>query len=221
MAKAVLDVLPLVVSCRTAGAMRWFFLLLDRIKFLDGSSAVGNRCLAMLVAVVRELDTRVDPYHAILRTRFGLGRNPFEPDLFEIEAPLPPEPTSTPVTYAAVVGNGGSGGGGGGGGGSIGVGTSSGVNNNNNSSSNGLFGTGGVSASSGVGSTATSGLLGRCGSTPLNDDGRGTFSAFSPPTHHLRGLLEVEPLHFVCHAASDGTKVERVESGKVERRNYK
>jgi len=29
----------------------------------------------------------------------------------------------------------------------------------------------------------------------------------------MRGLLEVEPLHFTCHATSDGTKVEKVDAG--------
>ncbi|XP_038074812.1 baculoviral IAP repeat-containing protein 6-like [Patiria miniata] len=32
-------------------------------------------------------------------------------------------------------------------------------------------------------------------------------------THFMRGLLEVEPLHFVCCSTSDGTHVERVGSG--------
>lgn len=29
----------------------------------------------------------------------------------------------------------------------------------------------------------------------------------------MKGLLEVEPLHFTCHAASDGTKMEKLEAG--------
>lgn len=29
--------------------------------------------------------------------------------------------------------------------------------------------------------------------------------------HCMKGLLEVEPLHFTCHAASDGTKVEKID----------
>jgi baculoviral IAP repeat-containing protein 6 len=30
------------------------------------------------------------------------------------------------------------------------------------------------------------------------------------------GLLEVEPLHFTCHATSDGTRMERMDSGQFE-----
>jgi len=32
-------------------------------------------------------------------------------------------------------------------------------------------------------------------------------------SHYMKGLLEVEPLHFTCHATSDGTRVERVDTG--------
>ena len=31
---------------------------------------------------------------------------------------------------------------------------------------------------------------------------------------YVFGLLEVEPLHFVCHSTSDGTRVERMDAGK-------
>jgi len=33
-------------------------------------------------------------------------------------------------------------------------------------------------------------------------------------TRYLTGLLEVEPLHFVCYATSDGTRMERLDSGQ-------
>ena len=31
--------------------------------------------------------------------------------------------------------------------------------------------------------------------------------------YHVSGLLEVEPLHFICHATSDGTRMERMDGG--------
>ncbi|XP_012256631.2 baculoviral IAP repeat-containing protein 6 isoform X2 [Athalia rosae] len=31
--------------------------------------------------------------------------------------------------------------------------------------------------------------------------------------HNMKGLLEVEPLHFTCHSASDGTKMEKIDPG--------
>ena len=32
--------------------------------------------------------------------------------------------------------------------------------------------------------------------------------------HYMKGLLEVEPLHYTCHAASDGTELEKIEPGE-------
>ncbi len=41
----------------------------------------------------------------------------------------------------------------------------------------------------------------------------GSRSASSTAVQHVCGLLEVEPLHFVCHATSDGTRMERMDTG--------
>ena len=32
-------------------------------------------------------------------------------------------------------------------------------------------------------------------------------------SRHISGLLEVEPLHYTCHATSDGTRIERLDTG--------
>lgn len=37
--------------------------------------------------------------------RFGLYNSPFETELFDLEPPIPPKFSSTPVTYATVVNN--------------------------------------------------------------------------------------------------------------------
>jgi baculoviral IAP repeat-containing protein 6 len=34
------------------------------------------------------------------------------------------------------------------------------------------------------------------------------------PKQQIQGLLEVEPLHFTCHAASDGTRIEKIDLGR-------
>ena len=33
-------------------------------------------------------------------------------------------------------------------------------------------------------------------------------------SRHICGLLEVEPLHYTCHATSDGTRIERLDTGR-------
>ena len=47
-------------------------------------------------------------------------------------------------------------------------------------------------------------------SAKQNRDGNGTPLGGS---HFMRGLLEVEPLHFMCCSTSDGTHVERIGAG--------
>lgn len=41
-----------------------------------------------------------------------------------------------------------------------------------------------------------------------------TFLTGVSASHYMKGLLEVEPLHFTCHSTSDGTRVERVDTGE-------
>ena len=45
-----------------------------------------------------------------------------------------------------------------------------------------------------------------------NDKG-GYKGSLDHVSRHLMGLLEVEPLHFTCHATSDGTRMERLDLG--------
>lgn len=51
------------------------------------------------------------------------------------------------------------------------------------------------------------------GFTDLKNMFTGTSGSSSlTPENHMRGLLETQPLHFTCHAASDGTKLETLPS---------
>ena len=55
-------------------------------------------------------------------------------------------------------------------------------------------------------------LLGSTGGTG-NSSSKSSGSSNSSAVQHVCGLLEVEPLHFVCHATSDGTRMERMDTG--------
>lgn len=50
-----------------------------------------------------EMSNRVNPHHLLLATRFGLYNSPFETELFDMDPPVPPKFSSTPVTYASAV----------------------------------------------------------------------------------------------------------------------
>ena len=56
-------------------------------------------------------------------------------------------------------------------------------------------------------------LLGSTEATGSSSKSSG--SSNNSAVQHVCGLLEVEPLHFVCHATSDGTRMERMDTGIV------
>ena len=47
-----------------------------------------------------------------------------------------------------------------------------------------------------------------------NDKSSGVSTKCDQLSRYLTGLIEVEPLHFTCHATSDGTRMERMDSSK-------
>ncbi|XP_068082089.1 baculoviral IAP repeat-containing protein 6 [Anabrus simplex] len=190
--KAALQCLPYILHCQSAGAMRWYFLLLSHVLTVDGSSDAGLECVSLLQQVAHEMNSRWNPYLMILNTRFGIYKTPLELDLFDAEAPPPMKSSSIPVTYAEVGGG------------------------------DGISGVGVNVASSSPASAATStpidlreilGLTAIGVDIPNDAASKSTqFGQFSSK-FYLKGLLEVMPLHFKCHASSDGSKMERIEAG--------
>ena len=65
---ALLECLPLVGSAHSAGALHWYFTLLNRVKCMD-ITATGQRCAEMLVQVGKHYSQRANPLHALLKTR--------------------------------------------------------------------------------------------------------------------------------------------------------
>lgn len=206
--EALMEWLPTIGATKSAGALRWFLLLLMRVSPLDSDGVIGRECVFLLTLVAGELSNRTNPYHLLLRSRFGLYGTPFEPELFDVDPPVSGKSTSMPLTYASVVQG----------------------DSNMNTTTTGASG-------SGIGgenldlrellnvpvldksSTSNSGSIGSCTNSctyPGNSSSGGSTSfrlKGLASNHYMKGLLEVEPLHYTCHAASDGTKLEKIEPG--------
>ena len=117
--------------------------------------------------------------------RFGLYASPLEPDLFDIDPPQVTKPgQQASTTYATVVSS--------------------------------------ATPATCVGTSATTTATN--GGAPEELDFRDLLSLLSTDkasqksqmdqvARHICGLLEVEPLHFTCHATSDGTRMERMDTG--------
>lgn len=206
--------LPYVINCKSSGALRWFFLLLNRVKHHD-VSRVGQIVLSLLNSVAKQMKEKENMLHSLLQARlvsillsstcprmitctvflmsfilcrFGLYGTPFDPELFELESPTLQKSSSTQVSYASVL---------------------TGANSSQTHGSSNLNSQSGASNfTSSADDIDLRDLLNQ-----LGDKNSLSGLSWLPQNQQMTGLLEVEPLHFVCHAASDGTKMEKIESG--------
>ncbi|XP_064622207.1 baculoviral IAP repeat-containing protein 6-like isoform X2 [Lineus longissimus] len=189
--QALIECLPLIPRAISAGALHWYFSLLNRVKCMD-INLVGQRCSDMLSLVAKHYSDKINPIYNLLKARYALYGSPEDPDLFDIEPPHNIKPSSTVTnssTYASVV---------------------AGVSN-----SNPTFGSGGTN-------TTSNGTSSNTGKEESDFEDLLTLTAGFEKSQRsgndqfmrqMVGLLEVEPLHFTCHATSDGTRMERMDSG--------
>ncbi|GFO34551.1 baculoviral iap repeat-containing protein 6, partial [Plakobranchus ocellatus] len=177
--QALLACYPLLPHCSSSGALRWFFILLNRAKCMDVEMVAQKSC-ELLLQVSKHYYKRTHHLQALLKTRYGLYGNPFEAELFDLEHSnvTKPQAALSGTTPGAIF-------------------------------TNGLKGP----SNSGNGSSA--------GSKDQTDlfDLLTSEKNFKTQPDCLRsdilGLLEVEPLHFRCHATSDGTRMERMDASST------
>jgi len=214
--QTLVDLLPLTLAAPSAGAVHWFFTLLNHIKCLD-SSAVALRCTQLLDVVAQQYHSvgASNINHAVLRARYGLYGCPLDTELFDFDPPpirTVPATANVPAgsSYASIVAS------------SVGPTTMVG------SAAASVPGIGVTGISNAPTSNASSSqpppeeiafkdLMNLC-----STDNSG-YTKPPSDTHlgcYLNGLLEVEPLHFTCHATSDGTRMERMDSSKLASRLY-
>uniref|UniRef100_UPI00358FA005 baculoviral IAP repeat-containing protein 6 n=1 Tax=Myxine glutinosa TaxID=7769 RepID=UPI00358FA005 len=82
--RALLANLSYIPAAATAGALHWYFVLLNYVKEEDLEES-STACASLLSMVSRQLTDRLTPQEALLRARYGLYRSPFDPMLFDIE----------------------------------------------------------------------------------------------------------------------------------------
>jgi len=180
------------------------------------ASATGEKCMELLGEIAKSYSCRVNPYHSLMRARYGLYGSPLEPDLFDIDPPLLRTAPATNTTYSGVVAS------------TVGP-TTGGV------SAGGIpltAGSGLANVTSGSGANSSlaysdevlfKDLMNLCHmdknlsgpSAVLNIGSASRCGAEQPLSRYLTGLLEVEPLHFTCHATSDGTRMERLDTRMI------
>lgn len=66
--QALLECLPLLPSGYSAGALRWFFTLLNIVKCMN-ATLVAEKCVNMLTTVAKHYHDRDTPLHSLLKAR--------------------------------------------------------------------------------------------------------------------------------------------------------
>ncbi|XP_065205960.1 baculoviral IAP repeat-containing protein 6-like isoform X3 [Planococcus citri] len=204
--KALVEFIPKTLQCWSAGAFRWFFQLLLYVVPHDTQATASQKCFSLLLQVAKELNSRQNPYHLLLRTRYGLYGNPFESELFDIEPIIPGKSSSVPVTYANLVA-----------GPNIVFNTPS---TNTEPAMNGFFSIIKQLNCKEFANKVMNQKYFTSGASNNNNNNNNktelSFLTGISASHYMKGLLEVEPLHFTCHSTSDGTRVERVDSDVMD-----
>uniref|UniRef100_A0A1Q3FEM5 Dual E2 ubiquitin-conjugating enzyme/E3 ubiquitin-protein ligase BIRC6 n=1 Tax=Culex tarsalis TaxID=7177 RepID=A0A1Q3FEM5_CULTA len=175
--QAIITCLPEIINSSHAGALRWFTLLISGASTCDSHGPISERCIALLKDVASEMRQRVNPYAALLRTRFGLYGSPFEAEIFDSQPLLA---KGANVTYASC---------------SITKTTGTGTGNQSIDLRSVCIADGS-----------------ELKFLPLQLRRRGIGN-------HFKGLLEVEPLHYVCSSTSDATRLENVDANNVQATN--
>ena len=66
--EALIDCLPLLPSTYSAGGLKWFFILLNRVKTMDVMK-VSHKCSELLGAVSKHFSERTSAFHDLLKSR--------------------------------------------------------------------------------------------------------------------------------------------------------
>lgn len=154
-------------------------ILFYKVTQENQTKLLTSKCIHLLTNIAQELNRRVNPYHLILRSRYGLYGIPLEPELFDMEAP-------SPAKGAAAV---------------------SFINSSLSGESNVQSTDFHKNYSFNKEHLDPKDIL-----ISTNSDSKIKFKNLTP-SKLFRGLLETEPLHFTCVSASDGTRVEKAETG--------
>ncbi|XP_076233643.1 BIR repeat containing ubiquitin-conjugating enzyme [Calliopsis andreniformis] len=178
----LVTLLPSIVEVQWVGSLRWLQLLITRLLPLDRNHSIAQQCVTLIQQISAELANRVNPYHLLLATRYGLYNTPFETELFDLEPSMPPKHKPVPSGYHM-----------------------SAVPNEQTGQS--------TSASSSLYSQDAIDLRDLLTLPTHPSSGLMVHSKLKSlcTNYNMKGLLEVEPLHFTCHAASSGTKVEKID----------
>lgn len=100
----LLGIIESIELVQSASCLQWLIVLIYKVTQPEQSKTLTTTCITLLTKIADELAKRANPYHLILRSRYGLYGTPLEPELFDVEPPAPSKASPpAPLSYAAVV----------------------------------------------------------------------------------------------------------------------
>ncbi|KAK9728572.1 Inhibitor of Apoptosis domain [Popillia japonica] len=100
---ALVTILDTIQQIKSAGSLQWLIILIYKVAQESHSIILASKCIDLLTKISDELTKRTNPYHLLLRSRFGLYGTPLEPELFDMDVPPTAKASSSSITYASVV----------------------------------------------------------------------------------------------------------------------
>ncbi|CAH1128208.1 unnamed protein product [Ceutorhynchus assimilis] len=84
---SLLIIIEQIKQVKSAAGLHLLFALLLKVVKKDTEQSVTSKCVTLLKEVSDDLLKRSNPYHLLLRSRYGLYGLPTEPELFDIDPP--------------------------------------------------------------------------------------------------------------------------------------
>lgn len=83
----ILQVLDSIEQVKSAAGLQWIFATVLKVVTRERERALSNKLVEVLLKITDELHKRSNPYHLLLRSRYGLYGTPMEPELFDVDLP--------------------------------------------------------------------------------------------------------------------------------------
>ncbi|KAF7274270.1 hypothetical protein GWI33_013063 [Rhynchophorus ferrugineus] len=189
---SLLQIMDDIKQVKSASGLHWIFALLQKVAKKDNEKAVLKKCISLLRGVSQDLIRRQNPYHLLLRSRYGLYGIPTEPELFDISPPLfgkssSSSTSSSPSHYTYIFSANSS---------LISDGAANNTNNTTTEFAQQI-------------SNNKEGISPR--DVLSNTESKLKYKNIAYPKL-VKGLIETEPLHFTCINTSEGTRLEMADS---------
>ncbi|XP_066259587.1 baculoviral IAP repeat-containing protein 6 isoform X2 [Euwallacea similis] len=181
---SLLSIMSHIKQIKSAAGLHWLLCLLLKVTKKDNEQLVTSKCVELLTEVSNDLIQRSNPYHLLLRSRYGLYGVPTEPELFDVDPPQFAKGSSTSSTPSPYI-------------------ISSNVIPANDASSSITMGP--EISQPVIPNKETFGS-----GEPASENKLKYKSAAFPKL--VKGLIEAEPLHFTCINSSEGTRLEMADS---------